>query len=390
MALTIPDELLPRTARPRCTHFGECGGCSFQDVPYDAQLEAKRSVVEGWLERSVEIVPSPDPFGYRHRMDYVCAFGKIGLRKRGDGKSVVDLNECHIVPERVNALLPTMHKWLDELNISGWNLVTRKGDLRYITFRHAFSSDQLMVILVTFNKETAIQPFAERLAEHCDSVVWSVQDRIGDDSHGEVQQIWGRPSLEQSIGEYQFEISPGCFFQNNLLLVDKMYQRAASYVSGYTFDLFCGTGTIGIYASKQADRVLGVEVMPDNIELAQRNIERNFGTVATDDARGAKNATAAPNIEFILDNANHFLAHYEGDSPDTVIIDPPRSGLAPKLIRKLNRLGAQRIVYVSCNPKTFVADLEQFEGYTLTFAEAYDMFPQTPHVELVTMLERHG
>jgi len=323
-------------------------------------------------------------------MDYVCAFGKIGLRKRGDGKSVVDLNECHIVPERVNALLPTMHKWLDELNIRGWNLVTRKGDLRYITFRHAFSSDQLMVILVTFNKETAIQPFAERLAEHCESVVWSVQDRIGDDSHGEVQQIWGRETLDQSIGEYQFEISPGCFFQNNLLLVDKMYQRAASYVSGYTFDLFCGTGTIGIYASKQADRVLGVEVMPDNIELAQRNIERNFGTVATDDARGAKNATAAPNIEFILDNANHFLAHYEGDSPDTVIIDPPRSGLAPKLIRKLNRLGAQRIVYVSCNPKTFVADLEQFEGYTLTFAEAYDMFPQTPHVELVTMLERHG
>jgi tRNA (uracil-5-)-methyltransferase len=372
MALTIPDELLPRTATARCAHFGECGGCSFQDVPYEAQLAAKRSVIEGYLDRSVEIVPSPDPYSYRHRMDYVTAFGKIGLRKRGDGKSVVNLNECHIVPERANKLLPIMHEWLDELNIRGWDLVTKKGDLRYIIFRHAFSSNQLMAILVTFSKETEIMPFAERLQEHVDSVVWSVQDRVGDDSHGEVQQIWGRNVLDQSIGEFQFEISPGCFFQNNLLLVDKMYQRAASYVCGYTFDLFCGTGTIGIYASRQADKVLGVEIMDANIELAHRNIERNNVT----------------NTEFILDNANHFLAHYEGETPDTVIIDPPRSGLAPKLIRKLNRLGAQRIVYVSCNPKTFVTDLKQFEGYELKEAEAFDMFPQTPHVEMVTMLEK--
>ncbi|MCB2212195.1 23S rRNA (uracil(1939)-C(5))-methyltransferase RlmD [bacterium] len=372
MALTIPDELLPRTADPRCAHFGECGGCSFQDVPYDAQLAAKRSVIEEHLGRTVEIVPSPNPWGYRHRMDYVTAFGKIGLRKRGDGKQVIDLNECHIVPQRVSDLLPDLHTWLDELGIRGWNLVTKRGDLRYITFRHAFSSDQLMVILVTFRRDSSVQPVAERLAEHVESVVWSVQERVGDDSHGEVQKVWGRETLDQSIGDFTFEISPGCFFQNNLLLVDRMYQRAASYVNGYTFDLFCGTGTIGIYASRQADKVLGVEVVPENIELAKRNLERN----------------AVDNVEYVLDNANHFLAHYDGSTPDTVILDPPRSGLAPKLIRKLNRLGAKRIVYVSCNPKTFTADLEQFEGYELMEAEAYDMFPQTPHAELVTLLER--
>ncbi|HEX03757.1 MAG TPA: class I SAM-dependent RNA methyltransferase, partial [Bacteroidetes bacterium] len=123
-----------------------------------------------------------------------------------------------------------------------------------------------------------------------------------------------------------------------------------------------------------ASKVIGVEVVEENIELAHRNVQRNN----------------VDNVEFILDNANHFLAFYEGPTPDTVIIDPPRSGLAPKLIRKLNRLGAKRIVYVSCNPKTFVADLEQFEGYELMEAEAYDMFPQTPHVEMVTMLERQA
>jgi len=371
VALPLP-ETLPRTVEPRCPHFGECGGCALQDVSYEDQLRVKQDVISNMLGRDVPVVPSPDPFGYRHRMDYITAFGKVGLRKKGDGKTVINLTECHLVQPRVSALLADVRDWVDELGIRGYNIVTNRGDLRYMTVRHALSSDQLMVILVTSSEETAIEPLIERLAERAESVVWSVQDRKGDDARGEVQRIVGADTLIQSVGDLDFEISPNCFFQNNLLLVDRMFDEIVKHVEGYTMDLFCGTGTIGIAAAHKASKVLGVEVMEENVELAHRNAARNH----------------VDNIDFVLDNANHFLAFYEGDVPDTVIIDPPRSGLAPKFIRKLNRLAAPRIVYVSCNPKTYMTDLEQLEGYKLVEAVGFDMFPQTPHAELVTLLER--
>ncbi|MBS1262660.1 MAG: 23S rRNA (uracil-C(5))-methyltransferase RlmCD [Calditrichaeota bacterium] len=372
MALEIPEQLLARDTTPRCPHFGDCGGCAMQDVPYEAQVRAKAETVSRMLGRDVEITPSPDPYGYRHRMDYVVAFGKLGLRMRGRGDQVVDLHECHLVRPRVSALLPMVHAWLDEFGIRGFNLVTKRGDLRYITFRHAFSSDQLMAILVTASRDTAVEPLAQRLADHVDSVVWSVQPRVGDDSHGDVQRIRGHATLEQRIGRSTFEISPDCFFQNNLLLVDELYAAAAGHIRGRTLDLFCGTGTIGIHAAERAQHVTGVDVSEANIELARRNAERN----------------RAGNVEFVTDKVNHFLAFYDGPVPDTVVLDPPRSGLAPKLIRKLNRLAAPRIVYVSCNPNTFALDIDALERYELRELRGFDMFPQTPHVELVSLLTR--
>ena len=132
---------------------------------------------------------------------------------------------------------------------------------------------------------------------------------MGDTSHGDIRKVWGLQTLDQQIGQYTFEISPDCFFQNNLLLVDQLYESAAKHVRGYTLDLFCGGGTIGIYAYDKANRIVGVDVSEANIELAHRNADRN----------------GIRNIDFILDNANHYLAHYDGPVPDTVIIDPPRS-----------------------------------------------------------------
>ena len=371
MALPLPD-LLPDNTSPRCPHFGECGGCRLQMMDYSSQLALKQEIISGLLERDVPIIGSPDPYGYRHRMDYITAFGKVGLRKRGDGKSVVNLGECHLVRPKVSELIPQIREWIEEFNIRGYNIVTNRGDLRYLTFRHALSSDELMIVLVTSSQETNIQPLLERLQDHAESVVWSVQSRTGDDSHGDVMQVLGQETVTQTVLGFDFEISPNCFFQNNLLLIDGMFEEIVRHVQGYTMDLFCGTGTIGLAAAHKAERVLGVEVMEENIRLALRNAKRND----------------IGNAEFVTDNANHFLAFYEGDTPDTVIVDPPRSGLAPKFIRKLNRLEADRIVYVSCNPKTYLDDLRQLESYELKEAVAFDMFPQTPHAELVTLLER--
>ena len=369
MALQLPDTL-PRTADPQCAYFGECGGCALQDVPYEEQLAAKAAEVSRLVGRQVDIVPSPDPYSYRHRMDYVLAFGKVGLRKRGDGKSVVDLKECHLVQPRVANIMAQVGGWIEQMGLQTYNLVTKRGDLRYLTFRHAFSSDQLMAIVVTASEASGVEPLLQKLAKTCESVVWSIQPRTGDTSVGIVHRIIGVETITQHIRGREFQISPNAFFQNNLLLVDAMFDRIAQYVSGFTLDLFCGLGAIGISVADRVDRLMGVEIFDENIRLAKINAERN-GVEA----------------EFVHDNANHFLAFYEGPVPDTVVIDPPRSGLSPKLCRKLVRLGAKRIVYVSCNPATFADDLAALEGYTLVDSLAFDMFPQTPHVEMVSLLE---
>ncbi len=370
MALELP-EILNRSAQPRCRHFGECGGCSLQDVPYEEQVAVKSKTVSEFLDRDVIVVPSPEPYGYRHRMDYITAFGKIGLRKKGDAKTVVNLEECHIVQPRVGELLQQILAWMQEFDIKWYDPYRHFGDLRYITTRHAISSDELMIIVVTGAEETATAPLCEKIAESVESVVWVVQPRKGDDSHGDVKRIYGAPVIHQQIGRCTFEIGPNCFFQNNLLLIDEMFEEIGRNVDGRVLDLYCGVGTIGICVSDKAKDVTGVEVVPENIQAALCNIELN----------------RVENIRIIEDNANHWLAFNE-ERFDTLIVDPPRDGLAPKVIHKINRLEAERMVYVSCNPKTFVRDLELLEEYELADVKGFDMFPQTPHLELVSHL-RH-
>ncbi len=371
MAVNLPEDL-PRGETPRCPHFGECGGCALQDVPYAAQVAAKEAALGALLGREVHVVPSPEPYGYRHRMDYIVAFGKVGLRKRGDYRTVVDLRECHIVPPRVSGLLAEVREWVSELGIRGYNFVTNRGDLRYLTTRYAPSSGELMVVLVTASGETKVLPLAERLLGRAESVVWAVQGRHGNDSRGEVRRTWGAPVIRQTIRGRRFTIGPNTFFQNNLLLADTLFTEVARHLRGDVLDLFCGVGVVGIAASDNLTRLLGVDNVPESIERARVNAASN----------GIEGA------EYILEDANHFLAFREGPPPDTVVVDPPRSGLAPKLVRKLNRLGAPNLVYISCNPKTFAVDLAGLEAYQLEEISGFDMFPQTPHVELVSRLRR--
>ncbi len=360
-----------RSATPRCQHFGECGGCSFQDVEYEDQLMAKKNALKEILERDIEIIPSPTQYNYRHRMDFVVAFGKTGFRKRGDYKSVVDLKECHLVSPRVSDFLVQAKKWIEELGIEGYNYLSHYGDLRYLVTRHAMSTDELMITAVTASKQTDTAPLLDKLKTIADSVVLSVQDRVGDDSTGDIQSIEGRETIIQHILGNEFEISPNCFFQNNLMLIDSMFEEIIRHVEGLTLDLYCGVGTIGISAARNCTKVIGVDIMEDNIVLAKKNAARN----------------GIDNVEFVLDKANHWLAHYEGPRPDTVIVDPPRDGLPPKFIRKLQRLGAPKLVYVSCNPVSFARDLKILDGYNWVDSKAYDMFPQTPHMEMVNLLE---
>lgn len=371
MALKLPVGL-PRTAQPRCPYFGTCGGCALQDVEYAAQVQAKETALRQRLGFPVPVVPSPHPYGYRYKMEFVSAFGRLGFRLMGNYRQVVDLRECHLVQPRVSALLEDLHRWIAEFGVEGYDYMRQQGDLRYVVTRHAFSSDQLMVALVTGSTQTRVEPLLERLAGKVESVVWVVNAEITDTAYGQVQRILGQPHIRQRIGRFEFLLGPQTFFQNNLLLAETMFEEIGSHVSGRVMDLFCGVGSIGICCSDRASEILGVESVAESIDLARRNAELNGATKAC----------------FVAQDASDFLVSYAGAVPDTVIVDPPRCGLSPKIIRKLLRMGVGRIVYVSCNPEAFADDLLRFPNYYLTSIKAFDMFPQTPHLELVAVLDR--
>lgn len=373
MSLNLPADL-PRNAQPRCPYFGQCGACALQDVDYSEQVQAKEAALRQLLGRDVAVVPSPSPYNYRFKMAYVAAFGKLGFRKWGSHKQVVDLCQCHVVRPRVSRLLERVHEWMHEFNVEGYDYIRFQGDLRYVVTRDAFSSDQLMVTLTTASTQTAVRPILDRLRDHADSVVWMVNPTISDVPEGQVQEIHGLEYIRQRIGRHEFLLGPYSFFQNNLLLVDEMFAEIVRHAYGSVMDMYCGVGTIGICCSDEAVRVLGVESVPQSIDLARRNAQLNGAT----------------NAEFVAADSNSFLLNYTGTVPDTVVVDPPRTGLAPKFIRKLLRMGPGRIIYVSCNPQTLAADLPQMPNYTVTSLKGFDMFPQTPHVELVAVLDRVG
>ncbi len=392
MSIELPADL-PRTTRPRCPYFGTCGGCALQDVEYAEQVKAKAAALRHLLGADVPIVPSPLPYNYRYKMEYVAAFGRLGFRRAGDYRQVVDLRECHLVTPRVSELLENLHRWMGEFGVEGYDYMRHHGDLRYVVTQQAVTCnlspvpsspvpaspvpspyDQLMVTLITASTQTCVGPLLERLAQTAESVVWAVNPDITDVAYGRVQRVVGLPHIRQRVGRFEFLLGPQSFFQNNLLLVEAMFDEIAGHVSGRVLDLFCGVGSIGIYCSDRAAEVIGVESIPESVELARRNAELNGLTKA----------------RFVAQDADRFLRSYAGPVPDTVIVDPPRRGLSPRLIRKLLRLGPRRIVYVSCNPRAFAADLPLMPNYRLASIRAFDMFPQTPHVELVGLLERVG
>jgi tRNA (uracil-5-)-methyltransferase len=414
VTLKLPADL-SRTARPRCPYFGTCGGCALQDVEYAEQVKAKAAALRELFGADVPVVPSPLPYNYRHKMEYVAAFGKLGFRRTGDYRQVVDLRECHLVPPRISELLGDLHRWIAEFGVEGYDYMRHQGDLRYVVTRQAVTcnlspvtcaADQLMVTLVTAGTQTRVGALLERLAHKAESVVWATNPHVADVACGQVQRIIGVPHIRQRVGRFEFLLGPDSFFQNNLLLVEAMFGEIAGHVSGRVLDLFCGVGSIGIYCAERATEIIGVDSKPESIDLARRNAELNGLTESPSHlgARGSFSARALAGkppvaadtepagtscgFRFVAQDADGFVRSYAGPVPDTVIVDPPRRGLSPRLIRKLLRLGAGRIVYVSCNPLAFAGDLPRLSNYRLTSIKAFDMFPQTPHVELVAALER--
>jgi 23S rRNA (uracil-5-)-methyltransferase RumA len=366
---------------PKCLHFGHCGGCYLQDISYEDQLRMKLAFLKELFENRFElegiVVPSPQPFYYRHRMDFVCAFGNIGLRRRGNYAEVVDLHECHLISQRAFDLLRFIKERVREYGIRDYDFLEHQGFLRYVVLREAKFTDELMVILTAASppdvrqREKLIQ-LLEEIAAQAESVYWLRHEGLRDHSYGEPVRNLSSPHIIEKIGSCQFIIKPDVFFQSNPLLVWKTYEDIKEHVYGRVLDLYCGIGTISLYISGACEHVTGVELMGSSVQTARESAELN----------------GIENVRFHVEDVGEYLKRDERF--DVIVVDPPRPGLSRKIIKRIKRIGPDRIVYMSCNPVTQFEDLKRLcdEYEPERPIRAYDMFPQTYHVETLAILKR--
>lgn len=349
-----------------CRHFGICGGCATQDLPYVEEVARKEAALAEALGRPVAVVPSPRELHYRTRMDYVFAWNKLGLRKRGDPRGVLDLEECLLVSPEAFALVLRAKEAAKRLGLKSYVYTAGVGYLRYITVREAPVSGERMLILLTNGRDPLVRPLLDEAEGWAESVVWASTDRRADVSTGDVVETRGRGWIEERIGALRLRFGPNSFFQANPWQTERLYAHVAERATGDVLDLFCGVGGFALACAPRAASVTGVDVVEEAIGFARANADRN-GIAA----------------RFDVGDAADLLR-----GCDTVIVDPPRGGLGGRAIHAVVRAAPRRILYVSCNAKALATELPMFLGYEATELSGFDLFPRTPHVEVVATLDR--
>jgi len=353
----------------KCRYFGRCGGCYF-NLPYPEQLRLKRQGLEeilppGWPD--FRLIRSERVRGYRSRQDLVYAFGKLGLRRRGSYRHVTDLESCWLMPERANQQLRVIRERIFDLE--SYDYIRHRGYLRYVTFRSTAFTQELMIIFLTAKRDPRIRELMK--AVEAESVVWSVNQGLADVNFGEVREWIGRPWIEERLDAYRFRIGPNCFFQSNPWIARKLFRYLRKLARGISaeriIDLYSGIGCIAVYLSSLAP-VMAVESNPESVEYGRINTQLN-----------------SCQIEWVQKDVKEWLK--EPGEAGLAVLDPPRSGLGGKVLRRLKRWGPESILYISCNPERAVGEILEL-GYEVQEIRAFDMFPQTPHLEAVFLLSR--
>jgi 23S rRNA (uracil1939-C5)-methyltransferase len=365
-----------------CVHDGEpCPGAPWQGLPYEAQLAEKERQVDealrriGGLER-FELEPilgAESQWRYRNKLEY--SFGErgdetvLGFHRRGSWEEVVDVEDCRLASDPSNAARNAVGEWARSLGLNAWDPRSRTGVLRNLVVRDSSRTGQVQTRLVTSPASFARPPVD----------LHTVVEGPGSGTDGPTG-VLGEERLEEVIRGVRFRVAHRAFLQTNTEMAEKLYGLAidAAGLSGSerVFDLFCGIGTISLCLAPHAGEVWGLELVEDAIADAEHNARRNEITNAR-----FKAADARLGLRPLLDEAGR---------PDVVVVDPPRAGLSKKVVRRVIECEAKRIVYVSCNPTTLAPNAAQLEeaGYALRRVRPVDMFPQTPHVECVAVLER--
>jgi 23S rRNA (uracil1939-C5)-methyltransferase len=379
-----------------CRHYPECGGCRFQDLAYDTQVATKHQWVADSLQRIAgltdaplePIVPAASQFHYRNKMEYSFTQHEdgatLGLHRAGRWDEVLEIQKCWLTSDVGNAIRNTMSDWAREEKLTAYDQETHEGYLRHLMIREGRNTGQALVQLVTnrgerFDRERLIEVLTA--IPEVNSIHWSINEGVSETTELPTELIWGEDAIEEEIGGLRFRVRPNAFLQTNTEMAEQLYAIAREF-AGLTgnetvYDLYCGIGTIGLSMAKDAMTVWGIEISEESVACAIENQELN----------------AIGNTAFFAGNVGEVLADLRtraGD-PDVVVVDPPRAGLAGKALKRLGEIAAPRIVYVSCNPTTLAGDLKRLSddyGYRLVRARPVDMFPHTPHVECVALLER--
>jgi 23S rRNA (uracil1939-C5)-methyltransferase len=379
-----------------CRHFGVCGGCRFQDLAYERQLDAKHGQVRDALVRLGRfadpplepIVPARSIFGYRNKLEYSFARGGdglvLGFHRAGRWDEVIDVEECLLTTDTGNAIREAVKDWARAEGLEPYDQESQTGYLRHLVVREGRNTGQALVLLVTapgerFDADFLIETLTRFPAVR--SIHWAVNDRPAEVTNLPTRLLWGEPWIEEELLGLRFRIRPNAFLQTNTEMAEVLYALARDAValtgSETVYDLYCGTGTIGLALAERAGSVWGVEISEESVACAIENAEAN----------GISNA------RFFAGNVGQSLEELadRAGPPDVVVVDPPRAGLAGKALRRTGALGAGRLVYVSCNPTTLASDIAVLRdeyGYELVRCTPVDMFPHTPHIESVSLLTR--
>jgi 23S rRNA (uracil1939-C5)-methyltransferase len=387
----------PERVEAPCAHFPACGGCRFQDLAYEAQLEQKQLQVRDALQRLggipepplEQIRPcEPEIFHYRNKLEYsftaTPAGPALGFHRAGRWDEVLEIDRCWLTDELGNQIRDAVRDWAREEGLEAYAQVDGSGYLRHLVVRQGRNTGQALVQLVTApgdKFETGYFVDVLRRFSEVRSIHWAVNDTPAEVTNLPTRLLWGDDWIEEELCGLRFRVRPNVFLQTNTAMAERLYalaREAAQLTGGETvWDLYCGIGTIGLSLARDALTVWGIEVSEESVACALENAELNGITNA---------AFFAGNVGEVVEE----LLERSG-SPEVVVVDPPRAGLAGKALRRLGRIGAPRLVYVSCNPTTLASDVKALRedyGYELRRVTPVDMFPHTPHVECVALLEQ--
>jgi 23S rRNA (uracil1939-C5)-methyltransferase len=395
---------------PKCQHANVCGGCSWQHVPYAKQLEYKGQQVADHITRlgglsDTIIHPamgSESEFYYRNKMEYSFSNRRwltreeinrdefvddsgfaAGMHAPGRFDKILNLNECHLQREESFEILDFVRNYCIQYDIPPFDAMKHEGFMRHLMIRNSFHTDDFMVNLVTYqDDQELIKKLSDELLEKfpvITTIVNNINDTKSPTSIGRIEKVIHGPGyIVDKIGDHTFKIHPNAFFQTNTAQAERLYETAREFADlkdgEIVYDLYCGVGTLSLFMSQKAEKVLGIELVDVAVQNAKFNAkENNIG-----------------NVSFIKGDMKDVFTQEMVDkfgAPDVLITDPPRAGMHPDVVKRLKELKVPKLVYVSCDSSTMARDLKELaEVYDVQEVQPVDMFPQTYHVEAVAKL----
>ena len=378
-----------------CPTYKRCGGCSLRHINYDETLKIKRDMVQNLANKTLdngikinEVLGMEVPYNYRNKLQYPVGVDKCGNPIMGvfarRSHEIIEVQKCLIQNEKAEQVAKRIFEFIKENNIPVYNEITGQGAIRHIVVKIGIRTSEIMCIIVSnkekFDKESELVQEILSKFSNIKTIIKNVNSKNTNVILGDKNIVlYGDGYIYDKLGEYTFKISANSFYQTNPVQTEKLYNKAIEFArlneEDILCDLYCGIGTIGIFASKKVKKVYGIEIVKEAVEVAKENAKINN----------------VNNIEFIIgdvEQAFKDLIEEKNIIPTAIIVDPPRRGLDETTISKILDLEVKKLVYVSCNPATMVRDIKLMnEKYEVKEIQPIDMFPFTSSIENVAVLQ---